>query len=973
METKTTEAKFCEILRDEIARLRPEANLPEHSSEACADQAQLMGLALSGGGIRSATFALGIIQALAKLRILRGFDYLSTVSGGGYIGAWLSALIFRSRDPKQSQADALATLEHALSGEARPWCKAGTPASDCPAEHPSLRFLRRYSNYLTPRLGLLSGDTLAAISIYLRNLLLNQLILVAFFGALLTLPYLLLNLGGWLVDAEGYALTTLAGGSTIPLLFGAAIGLLLLTVGACAMSLTRHSKHDHLSPTSLGFIVFTIVLPALASAWLFALTLYGHAAAADYPLWTWVKWTMLGYLLPWGAAFWIKSGGTQAVWIALKKLAALLAALGNPQRLDTARSELVEWGSGLARFAWQLLWTLLPGALGGVFFYSLNQWAQSLPETGGMAYATTFGTPLVLMSFSLVVTLHIGLMKRLNTEQEREWWARLGGLVMLAALIWLCLFAVTLFSTPLVKWLAGLAVAGGLAWAASSIGGVLLGKSTLASGQGQTGKGQADQGKPWLNKLALVAPYVFIVGLTILLAHLLHTVLASPAGMCERCVPIVSTGHFGPVLNSALFNFAQVSVIDVLTVGIGCLAVFGVLGLRVDINLFSLHGFYANRLTRCFLGATRVGQSLPLQIVRKPHRFTGFDPGDDLPLSVLARQRPYHIVNAAMNLSGGENLAWQTRRAASFTFTPGHTGFEFWDSRGERTGGYRPTENYASNQFAIVNEPSAGILLGTVVATSGAAANPNMGYHTSTALSALMSVFNVRLGRWCGNPQHASAWSKDSPRFGGLSLIKEVFGMLDSRSAFLNVSDGGHFENLGIYELVRRRCRIVVAVDAGCDPGYQFEDLANAIRKCWTDFGTRVDIDLAPLRPQGDGKHNPSHFAVGCIRYPNAPEPGVLIYIKASLTGDESSDVKQYADGHPSFPHQSTGDQFFDENQFESYRELGRHIGLKVFAPLFPPSADAVGKKAATEMTPKQIRDALPEMLRTHPALQAGQ
>ncbi|MFN3544760.1 MAG: patatin-like phospholipase family protein [Thiobacillus sp.] len=125
--------------------------------------------------------------------------------------------------------------------------------------------------------------------------------------------------------------------------------------------------------------------------------------------------------------------------------------------------------------------------------------------------------------------------------------------------------------------------------------------------------------------------------------------------------------------------------------------------------------------------------------------------------------------------------------------------------------------------------------------------------------------------------------------------------------------------------------------------------------------------DLAPLRPQGDGKHNPSHFAVDCICYPNASEPGVLIYIKASLTGDAWSDVKQYADRHPSFPHQSTADQFFDENQFESYRELGRHIGLKVFAPLFTPQTP----KAAEEMTPEQIRAALPLRLCEHPILKS--
>jgi hypothetical protein len=244
-----------------------------------------------------------------------------------------------------------------------------------------------------------------------------------------------------------------------------------------------------------------------------------------------------------------------------------------------------------------------------------------------------------------------------------------------------------------------------------------------------------------------------------------------------------------------------------------------------------------------------------------------------------------------------------------------------------------------------------------------------MGYHTSAALSALMSVFNVRLGRWCGNPRHPKAWRKASPRFGGLALLKEVFGQLNSRASFLNISDGGHFENLGIYELVRRRCHVVVAVDAGCDPDAQFEDLANAVRKCWTDFGTRIEIDLAALRHQGTTKRSQSHFAVGCIRYQNAPQPGVLIYIKATLTGDESSDVKEYAAAHSRFPNESTGDQFFDENQFESYRELGRHIGLRVFAPLFSPLINT----SALNMTPEEIRDALPERLPDHPALQTQQ
>ncbi|HWR77295.1 MAG TPA: patatin-like phospholipase family protein [Thiobacillus sp.] len=971
--TNTVCDEFSRVLRDEIEQLRPQAHDPQQSSEACADRAQLVGLALSGGGIRSATFCLGVIQALARLRLLRAFDYLSTVSGGGYIGAWLSTLIFRSHKPGQSEAEALATVELELSGEARPWCKAGTPASDCPPEHPSLRFLRRYSNYLTPRLGVFSGDSLAAVSTYLRNLLLNQLILVAFFGALLTLPYLLLNVSLWLADKKGLALTTPLWHTGLPLMVGLAIGPLLVAVGACAMSLMRFHKGDLLDSTRPRFIVGLIVVPSLISAWLFALTLQAEAAiaaaaplaapAAKYSLWDWVMWTTLVYLAPWLVVFWLKSGGSNVAMGALEKLAALWAARGNPERLRAALDELIEWGSGLVRFAWQLPWTLLAGALGGVIFYSLRKGADNLPEVGAVAYATAFGTPLVLLSYSAVVTLHIGMMKRLYTDHDREWWARLGGFIVLAAVIWLAVFAVTLYAAPLVKWLAGLAVAGGLAWAATSIGGVLLGKSSFTGGQGQSGKGKA-----WLDRVVVVAPYVFIIGLAIVLASVLHAVLTSPGWLCDKCLPITAAVPFGLIVHSSMFNLAGVEMTAVLGVGGICAAVFVLLSWRVDINLFSLHGFYRNRLTRCYLGATRVGQTVPIKVVRKPHPFTGFDPGDDLPLSVLAKQRPFPIVNAAMNLNGGENLAWQTRRAASFVFTPCYTGFEFWDSEGDRIGAYRRTEEYAASQFAFLNPPG-GIELGTVVATSGAATNPNMGYHTSAALSALMSVFNVRLGRWCGNPRHPTAWRKASPRFGGLALLREVFGMLNSRASFLNVSDGGHFENLGIYELVRRRCHIVVAVDAGCDPDYQFEDLANAVRKCWTDFGTRIEIDLAALRPQGETKRSESYFAVGCIRYLNAPQPGVLIYIKATLTGNESSDVKEYADRHSKFPNESTGDQFFDENQFESYRELGRHIGLKVFAPLFSPLINT----SALRMTPEQIRDALPDRLPDHPALQARQ
>ncbi|MFP5465551.1 MAG: hypothetical protein ACLGHR_12375, partial [Gammaproteobacteria bacterium] len=264
-------------------------------------------------------------------------------------------------------------------------------------------------------------------------------------------------------------------------------------------------------------------------------------------------------------------------------------------------------------------------------------------------------------------------------------------------------------------------------------------------------------------------------------------------------------------------------------------------------------------------------------------------------------------------LVAGQQLAWQERRAAAFAFTPLTSGYSFAlpDDPGAGIDHYRPTAHYMG-----------GVWLGTAMAISGAAASPNMGYHSSPALTFLMTVFNVRLGHWSPNPAAARVWTHHDPRFGGGYLLRELFGQTDHSSPFVYLSDGGHFENLGVYELVRRRCACIVAIDAGQDGAGQFDDLGNAIRKCYADFGVVIDIRGEDLR---DG-----YVAVGHIRYPDAPTAD-LLYIKPRLVGGEPADLLNYKLTHPGFPHQSTTDQWFDESQFESYRKLGHHIGLAVF------------------------------------------
>ena len=298
-----------------------------------------------------------------------------------------------------------------------------------------------------------------------------------------------------------------------------------------------------------------------------------------------------------------------------------------------------------------------------------------------------------------------------------------------------------------------------------------------------------------------------------------------------------------------------------------------------------MHNFYENRLVRCYLGASR--------LKRYPNRFTGFDPDDDVRVADLSPMPgksgepgyagPYPLLNAALNLVSGEELAWRQRKAESFVFTPLFCGFSVTPTvekaggpkadRGRSIFAFRPTRQYAF--------PRGGIRLGRAMAISGAAAN--------------------------------------------------------NTSKYVYLSDGGHFENLGIYELVRRPCRYIIACDGGQDAGFSFEDLGNAIRKCRADHGVEIEIDLNSIRPaaaDSDAKpRSKAHCAVGIIHYPDAPR-AFLVYIKASLTGDEPADVQEYAAFHPEFPHQSTADQFFDESQFESYRRLGLHIGDSVFGEI---------------------------------------
>jgi hypothetical protein len=356
---------------------------------------------------------------------------------------------------------------------------------------------------------------------------------------------------------------------------------------------------------------------------------------------------------------------------------------------------------------------------------------------------------------------------------------------------------------------------------------------------------------------------------------------------------------------------------------------------RVDVNDFSLHHFYRNRLVRCYLGASNSD--------RKPEPFTGFDPADDVALSELSQDYPgpYPILNAALNTTGGEELGYATRRAKSFVFTPLYSGYELGASgegslRFECNDGYLPsyskTVQGRSFRGATKVGTEGGISLGTAMAISGAAASPNMGYFTTPVTAFFMALFDVRLGWWMGNPRYPRKWQSVGPAMGLGYLLSEVMGQSDQKKGYVYLSDGGHFENLGIYELVRRRCKLIVASDASCDSAYGFSDLHNAMERCRADFGIEIEMkldEIGKMRPTGEPPRATAHFAVGTIHYcPGVPaRDGTLIYLKPALVATDAADVLGYASRNAAFPNDTTANQWFDESHFENYRAMGEATG----------------------------------------------
>ncbi len=554
--------------------------------------------------------------------------------------------------------------------------------------------------------------------------------------------------------------------------------------------------------------------------------------------------------------------------------------------------------------------------------YAFNDWALYALYVLGAA-AVLYGV------FDRLFLSWIELITGRAKSQEdfmyrlRQAFARLGGFLLAVAFGLLIISSLPLASWKLAEWrelfASGLAASG------------LLG--SILSAFSVSGKGKL---RIPIGILVPVASALLLYGLLLLLYVGAEKLLATNGAMHEGWI--------------SGFKY-----------GVGLLAASLIFGWLVNINYITLHRYYRDRLMELFMPSLGDNTKLGPDYKGPPtkanttyiHEVCDYANGVD---------GPYHIINGNVVLVGSDVTKFRGRGGDNFIFSPLYCGSSAtgWASSREFLGGR--------------------LTLPTAMAISGAAVNPNTGSGgqgptRNALLSILMSLLNLRQGFWAPNPQNAlcgkrlegkrvlppghSSWRMRmlwwiQCCFRGLRPNLIIPGMRDllnrrfrESSSIVELTDGGHFENLALYELIRRRLDCIVLVDGAADPGFGFADFAHLVEIARMDFAATIDIDLSPLVPQ---EQNAAHgidklaergFAVGTIRYrDNAGDEaktGLLIYIKTTLPADLPEDIYGYKRQNRSFPDETTMDQVFDEQQFEAYRELGLQLGKRMTASMEAP------------------------------------
>jgi hypothetical protein len=433
--------------------------------------------------------------------------------------------------------------------------------------------------------------------------------------------------------------------------------------------------------------------------------------------------------------------------------------------------------------------------------------------------------------------------------------------------------------------------------------------------------------------------------------------LAAPL---RRAIAQVAVWLAGPMLLASALILALVWMVGsphiswapIVAVG----AVFAWFWAFSDVTSWSLHPFYRRRLCTAFAlkrvrRAAHSSGDFGVAVERDYSRLVPLSESGVKPGAGPLKAWPTLIVCAAANVSDA-GATPPGRSVTSFTFSPVAMG-------GPLVGGVR-TKAF---EDCIAPERRQDFTLAAAVAMSGAAVSPSMGKETRRSIRFLLGLANVRLGVWVPNPRRAERWLEKSgkgvrhlvdrlhthdhgrvtvrdgalgatedrfrrwvfkPRAGPWYLIKEMLGWNSVNDPYLYVTDGGHYENLGLVELLRRGCTEIFCFDAS--GGTRLDALGDAIALARSELGVEIDeLDVSPL--QEDEERLAERCCVrGRITYPNGAH-GVLIYGRNVVTPEVAFDVQAFRLRDKRFPHHSTLDQLYTDEKFEAYRELGAFVG----------------------------------------------
>lgn len=921
--------------------------LKQRETECIADRrdaiekdvtAPLVGFALSGGGIRSATFALGLFQSLARAHLLRHIDYLSTVSGGGYFGAFFGALFSRKTTEKVEDVEAILSD----SNDRR------------------LRALRNNGNYLAPA-GV--SDLWLGGAVLLRNWVAVQLIVLSF----VLLVFL---------TAEGA----------------------LLSAQALFPSLDRVSAQIEFALWEHGVWL---------SPWLLvpALLLVGVAFPLGWSYWTLERdvvpvrlprplialWTVLPHLV-------VAGGGVLAFWVADLPWLGLAAFFCAYVGFATATSAAAFPGRSLA-FVYGI------PAVGGAFAL-WGPIADFDIVFGDVTRTLTVGLVPVAAAVSAVSFLPVAGASGSSSEKDgvapshelsRDTRARHEVSVALRSVLVvtgaLLAFAIvhtlgrSLYAAYFDEWRVVLGVSGGVSAFLTAAAG--FARKIAVRFTGSTGK------RPTASLSLLAWLAAGALALVLLTAVSVATQWITWNGQ----VPLQETPRITLADTSRCWWACLVLLVLSLLVGTS----------RSFLNRSTHLPLYSSRITRAYLGASN-----PSRLEADPDRdpeapapmaATRVMPGDDVPAAdywdwpserrgegraAWRKGGPLHIVNVTVNetVDGRTKIAERERKGTCLAVGPRALSLgvrhHLLPGIGEATDETRTRDHhvfeFSKNHWWNSVYPAERLSLGQWTSISGAAYSTGLGSRTQPGLSFLAGFMNVRLGFWWRpGVRRSKSLGRllTAPFWVQVYLLRELLGRFPGTQHMLwYLSDGGHFENMGAYELIRRRLPFIVVVDAEEDAKGTFEGLGNLVRKARVDFGAEIQFcddpsqalgaqvpdglgSLQDLRRDPETGRSAACAALAQVRYAGAENPstGWLLYVKPALQGELPADLQHYASEHPAFPHEPTYDQFFDEAQWESYRKLGELIGERLF-PEAP--ADDGTKPPAPSILSSMLEGTLP-------------